>query len=246
MNDQDAIDQVAVFKMIVKDAGSRIHAAWGYVANYDPATNQVQVTLPSYQQGWVPNNAAQNAPLVSPWMPLGTPYAGKSYGFECYPDLNVPCLELVIDEATGSSLSAVLFHNNTFPAIGGLQQGECQLVSKAGKSLKFTAGGQTVFNGGSTPVAVQGSTVTHAHGLYAYNTTVAAALTSLASSPPATIALLIPALAAIFTTLAGLTPPLTPTSVTDTAGAALTNATSAAVDSGQGAQDILMPSAGGS
>jgi len=206
MNDQDAIDQVAVFKMIVKDAGSRIHAAWGYVANYDPATNQVQVTLPSYQQGWVPNNAAQNAPLVSPWMPLGTPYAGKSYGFECYPDLNVPCLVLVIDEATGSSLSAVLFHNNTFPAIGGLQQGECQLVSKAGKSLKFTAGGQTVFNGGSTPVAVEGSAV----DLTALVNAVNAACSGVTGYNPIVVV---------------------PTST---------------VKTGQGAQDILMPSAGGS
>ena len=127
-----------------------------------------------------------------------------------------------------------MLYNQSYQPPGGVQPGERIIQGQGGKSLKW---GQSalIANGGSTPVAVEGSTVTHDHTLTAFLTAFAAACTAAGSAPPLTGI----ALGEIISTL--ISPA---TGSTDTAGNGGT--TPAAVDVGQGAQDFHAPGPGGS
>jgi hypothetical protein len=48
---------------------------YGHIANYDPAAHKVRCIVPSMQD-------EEGNPLLSPWMPIGSPWAGAGYGIQ--------------------------------------------------------------------------------------------------------------------------------------------------------------------
>jgi hypothetical protein len=225
---------------------------WGYVAAYDVDTHSIKAVLPTFRTTG-PGGVLQ--PVVTDWIQLGTPWAGDGFGDQMAPyaasatPANPGAGEQVqiaiISGATGASYAPAMLFNQTYGPPGGIAPGERIIQSQGGKSVKFGID-QVIVNAGETPVAVEGSTVTHEHGLYSYNTVLAGLINDLSTLDPpiTTVAELIPALVTIFTELAGTEP--VPASITDVAGNMEEGAvTPAAVDVGQGAQDFFAPSPGG-
>jgi hypothetical protein len=228
---QVAQDQLGVIQM----------ATWGYIAAYDVNTNTVQLVLPTFRRA--DPNTGEPVPIVTGWIQLGTPWAGNGIGMQFYPQKcaatpqdptqGEQVLVLVIERTTGVSVSACMLFNNPFPVIdSSLQPGEGILKSGGGATLKLDASGNVIFQGGSTPVAVEGSRTTgHQHAL----TQLKAAIATYISANPT----------------CGLATP--PTGATTDVGADLETILAAAdtdtqtdtVATGQGAQDVLAPSAGG-
>lgn len=223
----EADDFVHLARQVAQDQLGVIQlATWGYVAGYDANTNTIQAVVPTFRK---PDPlTGEPIPVVTGWIPLGTPWAGDGIGMQFSPKKQSATpqdptqgeqvLILVIERTTGVSVSACMFFNNPFPVIDtSLQPGEGIIKSGGGATLKLDANGKVILQGGSTPVAVEGSkTSGHQHGLAAL-------------------------VAAINTACAGcagfLAIPVTPEIQSDTQ--------TDGIAAGQGAQDVLAPAAGG-
>jgi hypothetical protein len=235
---QDVIDQVALMRMIARDElGQGVHAAFGYIQNYYTATGTADIALPSYQ------NPLTAKPLIAQNVAVGSPFVGSGYGLEIYPEVGTPCLLVVVNKDSNITVSATLLWNQANQPVGGLNPGELRITSKSGSRVYFDGNGNVKINNGSTPVAVEGSKVTHIHGLSVFFAALAAEIAAyIAANPPSAASMGATDLAAIFAalamTMAG--PPVTGTDIAGTNGP-----TPSAVDSGQGAQDVLAPTPGG-
>ncbi len=192
-------------------------ALWGYIADYDPDTNAVKVSLPMLTPAKTPNQ-----PFVTGWMPLGTPCAGKNYGLQFYPEVGTPCVVLFLNRDEGDVCVGFCLYNDILPPSGLTRDpGSIELRSKGGGngigSIYISASGTIQMQQGTTPVAVEGSaTAGHQHGMTAYTTALTAALAAATPSVALTFA----------------SPPDTD-KATDT------------IAVGQGAQSVLAPAPGG-
>lgn len=229
---------VHALKQIARDeVGPIIASTWGYVAAYDADNNLIQAVLPTFRE----MGQVGLQPAVTDWIQLGTPTTLGQFTPQAVnatpanPTGGDQVLITIMSSQTGISVAACCFNNNSFPCGGNAAQGEHYLASLGGKSIKWGQD-QIIINAGSTPVAIEGSQVTHHHTLDTFLTAFAAACTAAGSSP-----LTGTDLGSIITAL--MSPPGV-ADITDTAGNAGT--TPSAVDVGQGAQDFFAPSAGGS
>lgn len=236
-----ADDFVLLIKQTAQEQiGSVRTATLGYVAGYDPTTATITAVVPSYCSP-DPQTGAPTPVVVGP-IRLGTSWAGNGIGLQVAPakagatpqdpTQGEPVLIVQLGHGTGISVAAVMLFNATFaPPDTALAAGDAILKGAGGATIKLQ-GGNIVIQGGSTPVAVEGSKTTHQHGLSTFVDALVTALNTDGSAP-----LTGTSLAAIFS---GLTPapPAPSTAVTDSADAP--------VVAGQGAQDVLAPGPGGS
>ena len=219
----DADDLIHLIKQVARDeVGTPTLVTWGYVSAYDASTHSIRAILPTFR---TPGPNGLQA-IQTDWIQLGTPWSGNGFGDQMSPyaagatQSNPAGGEQVqisiVSTVTGASVATAMLYNQSYQPPGGVQPGERIIQGQGGKSLKW---GQSalIANGGSTPVAVEGSTVTHDHTLTAFLTAFAAACTAAGSAPPLTGI----ALGEIISTLI-------------------------AVDVGQGAQDFHAPGPGGS
>jgi hypothetical protein len=251
MSDSGFQDLTGVIRAIARDElATSTRAAWGYVVAYDPTTALVQVRLPVYQ------DPSTSTIATTPWIPLGSPYVGGSYGLECYPELGTPCLVYIVETQSGAGLAAVLLHNKNVQAPGiAVNPGEFAVSTKSGsvlymdqdgnvevhaKNLKVTASSEVTLStqtGADTPVAVEGSTVTHYHTLETFVTGLIAAFSAKPSAPTLTSGAIATILSTAFPAF-----PAESAALTDIAGTEGT--TVSQVDAGAGAQNVLAPPPG--
>lgn len=184
-------------------------ALWGYVFAYNPTNHAVQVQLPEYE-----HPATPGSPLITGWMPLGTPLAGSNYGIRFAPEQGTPCVVLFVGRSSGDACAAFCLFSDVVAGPGTtLTPGQVELVGKGQERILLDGSGNVVFQHGTTPVAVEGSqTAGHSHDLSAMVSAVNTACKNVAgySSIPTT-------------------PPTLTGSQTDT------------IATGWGAQDVLAP-----
>lgn len=230
-------DLVRAMKQVARDeVGHQAIATWGYVSAYDSDTHSIKAILPSFRSTGA---NGELEPIETDWIQLGTPWSGDGFGDQMAPYAAAATPDnpaggeqvqiTIVSSATGASVATAMLFNTSFSPPGGVDAGERIIQSQAGKSVKW--GDKIIVNGGSTPVAVEGSTATHTHPLSALLNALETAVTSAAiPSGPAAGAVLAATLATALTTLASTMN---------------TDSKAAAIDSGQGAQDFVAPSAGG-
>lgn len=230
---------VHLIKQLARDeVGHQTFATWGYVAAYDVATHSIKAVLPTFRATG-PNGELQ--PIVTDWIQLATPWSGDGFGDQMSPyaaaatpqdpSLGEQVQISIISSTTGASVATAMLFNTKYPPPGGINPGERILKSQAGNfvligqdQVQISADAKSVvvnqddvvINGGDTPVAVEGSTATHDHGLA---TLIAAINTGLSAAASGTYT------------------PVSPSIVTAE--------TAAAIDAGRGAQDFLAPAPGG-
>jgi hypothetical protein len=241
MSAADADALLHTIKQVAREEMGHVkHNTLGYVSAYDVDTHSVRLVVPSFR---VRGPSGELEAYQTDWIPLGTPWAGDGFGDQvspfaaaaspASPGAGEQVILQLIEEDNGFSVAGCFFFNTAYPPPGGIDPGERILKSQGGKSLKL-GNDALVANEGSTPAAVEGSTVTHEHSLVALLTSLGSAIAALPTITPT-------ALGAIFTAAA------VPATVTDTAGSLAHGAlTPAAVDSGAGAQDVLLPGPGDS
>lgn len=226
------VELVHLFKNVSNDSPERVASTFeGFINSYDKSNNTVTV--------WIPYLTNPNTPdksFVTPPLPFGTPMVGNGYGVRFYPPFGMPCLVLFVERTVGTAVVCIPHYNDALPPNADvnfnedLQPGELEIVGvpSAGggrsASVKLDANGQLLLNGHNktttgVPVAVEGSTATHHHGLQQFFTAIEAALNLIGSTP-----LTGTSLAGVFTGLTGTT--------------GETDDTSAAIDTGQGAQSV--------
>ncbi len=167
MTTLEADELLHLIKQVCRDEmGDGQRTTLGYISAYDSPTHQVKVMIPTFRTSDADGNPQ---PVVTDWIPLGSVWVGNGFGMQIAPYYAAATAAnpgsgeqvqlVVIDDENGLSVAAQYFYNTTFPPPGGLQPGEALLQHQSGRSIKFTAGGKIVVNGGSTPVAVEGSGV---------------------------------------------------------------------------------------
>jgi hypothetical protein len=249
-------DLIALIRGIARDeiGVQNITRLWGYVDGYDPINNNVQVLLPQLQRGLFTSTGQ----VVSPWLPLATPMVGPGYGLRYSPPVGTPCYVEVIDTDNGAMACAGLLYNVANAPFPGkffgedLAAGELEVVGPGGASLGIKlstqyngsayAGTALYLNGANapadaaTPIAVEGSCVTHGHTLYIFIQALTAALNVIGATP-----LTGTSLATVFAGLTGANA-MTDTAGDESLGPQVT--THAAIDTGQGVQSVLSLPAG--
>jgi hypothetical protein len=88
---------------------------YGHVASYDPTQHRVQCIVPSMTD-------QDGTPLLSPWMPLGTPFSGNGFGVQVIlqggasatnPTAGEQVLISVFDRQRGVSAVPCMFYHGT-------------------------------------------------------------------------------------------------------------------------------------
>lgn len=266
------IDQIVhLIKNLARDEiGHTQSSYFGYVSSYDKQTGAIQLRIPQLRNGDNSEFVTPPIPLgtwmsgngfgFQYWPAVGTPCemkvvskdGGSSIaGVLLYNDKFLPPFAQDVNFSENdfgfqhkSGSYGVFFGSViTFSAVDRLVLQN----SVSNKNVTITAGTKPVVsvNGGSIPVAVEGSTVTHYHGLAALFSVLATEITTYTTAnPPSGASMGTTDLAAIFAAVA--TTLATGASGTDIAGnSAFGGLTPAAVDAGQGAQDFVAPSPGG-
>ena len=230
--------------------GSPTYALFGRVASYDPTTDRTQVQVVH----WGPTQ--QDQLIIS--IPTSGEMKGDGYGDYFYPDEGTLCLVLLVERSTGDSISLQLLNDdvNQPPSWGSgiaakLTPGERIIWSKSGFLARFNAAGKLQLgstSGGTTPVAVEGSSVTHNHTLVQFYAELATAIANyIIANPPTAASCGLTDVAAIFAALAAPTPVPTDTAGDTTMPGVLTTAVvDTATEGTGGAQSVLAPGPGGS
>ena len=107
----------------------------GIIQSYDPSTQRVKVTIPCL--------ADENGnPTLSPWMPLGSPWAGNGFGMQVAPLGGEEVIVDLIERGRGVTACAYMVFNNThLPPQQGLSGGEAIIQHSSGSFVRFFADG---------------------------------------------------------------------------------------------------------
>jgi hypothetical protein len=132
-------------------------AVTGHVTSYDPTTHAVKVAIPTFRlaQGVGPASEATvtNADgtgdvIISPWIPLGTPWAAKGAGMQVAPHPGTTPTAgdqamIVIEEreAGMSCVACLTFNDINQPPDATLKAGEAVLKHDSGTLIKFFQNG---------------------------------------------------------------------------------------------------------
>jgi phage gp45-like len=113
---------------------------YGTISNYDPNIHRVRVQIPSMRD-------ENDNMTLSPWMPLGTPWAGNGFGLQVAPKGGEQCVVLLITAAIGVSATAFMTFNNSFlPPLASLQPGEAILKHGTGSFIRLHTNGDIEVN----------------------------------------------------------------------------------------------------
>lgn len=114
--------------------------AYGHITNYDPTLQRVRVQFPTICD-------ELGNPALSPWMPLGTVWAGNGFGLQVAPVGGEQVVVLLIDNKRGVQASATMTYNQTLlPPVPGLIAGEAVLWHESGSFLYFHTSGEIEMN----------------------------------------------------------------------------------------------------
>lgn len=223
-------------------AANKVAVLEGRIDAYDQANGTVDIVLAQY---YTPGN-----PPYKVTVPYGLFMAGNGYGDYFYPEPGQSCVILAFaDAGDGGWVQVALTHDTLNPPAnftgsgiaGPLQPGDRAIYAKGDWLIRAGSGkiqlGSTGA-GGTTPTAVEGSYVTHAHTLTTFLALLAAEIATYISANPSTAAMCgLTDVAAVFAALVA--------AQTDIAGNPLAGGlTPSATDVGQGAQSVLLPAPG--
>ena len=117
---------------------------YGHISNYDPKTHKVRVILPTIRDEF-------NMPVLTGWMPLGTPFGGSGWGFQWAPYTGATQTQPTLGEQVkvsmndrGSGLGAapcMFWNDSNPPPMPGLGAGEAVLFHKSGSRVYLHANG---------------------------------------------------------------------------------------------------------
>lgn len=110
-----------------RQAGQVMVAMSGLITSVDPKKYMAKVTL-------------ELLGIETGWLPLGTFYAGKSFGLVALPDLKTE-VTVIFEQGDLNSGKIVCCHFNDEDPPPGLQPGEAILHHKKGSIMKFAANG---------------------------------------------------------------------------------------------------------
>lgn len=121
---------------------------WGYVASYDPKRHYVTVIVPNYRD---PDTGEA---VVSPWMPLGSPWVGNGFGMKfapfggatsAKPSAGEACQVSLIERETGVCWGANLMYNDVMQSpLPAIAAGEGLIQHKSGSRIYFRADGSII------------------------------------------------------------------------------------------------------
>lgn len=166
------------FAHMIKQAASQQNDqprpfAFGHIASYDPKTGRVRVIIPTLR-------GDDGTPVLTPWMKLGTAFAGNGFGLQVAPEggasfdnptAGEQVLVSIIDADSGTSLAAsMLFSDAQLPPFPDMVGGEFGLQAKGGSFVRLKAdkslvldtsagGGNVVVNAGTGKVQVTGAEI---------------------------------------------------------------------------------------
>lgn len=113
---------------------------YGHIATYDPKTHRVRLVLPSVRD-------EDDVPVLTGWMPLGSPAAGNGWGFQIAPmggaTVENPtggelCSVQRVDRQIGVQVCASMVWNQVnVPPFTDLMPGEVGLMSQGGSSIRL-------------------------------------------------------------------------------------------------------------
>lgn len=166
---------------------------YGHIANYDPKTHRVRCILPSVRN-------EDGVPVLTGWMPLGSPSAGNGWGMQAAPmggatTENPTGGELVqvqrFDRIFGvGSVAAQVWNQVNVPPFTDLKPGEIGVKSQGGSSIRFkedksiaiaSEQNLSVSAQGDVTFTVQGSTTINSTGNCTLNSQGNLALTAMGS-----------------------------------------------------------------
>ena len=215
------IDADAVIHLIKQAARAEVGEietlAIGYSSDYDDTTHSVQVVIPSFR---VKGPNGEKQPYVSDWMPLGTDWAGAGYGDQVAPGETDATPE---NPGAGDQVLVLMIGNQT-----GFSAAGCFFFNAVnqppggvdpGERIMKSKGGKSWKIGNNALVGNGGSTPAAVEGSKVDLTTLIQAINTACTGVTGYVPILVP-----------------PTP----------GAPTAAIASGQGAQDVLFPAAGGS
>lgn len=168
-------DLHSIIKMVAEQqVGNHRAFAYAHIASYDPTLHRVRVVFPTLRNG-------DGAPVLSPWMPLATVWAGAGFGMQVAPyggasitdpTAGEPCVIELIGRKFGAAATAHLYFNGQVtPPLTTLQPGEALLQHKTGSLLHFlttgdvqltTAGNLSATVGGNLTATVTGTAAVYA------------------------------------------------------------------------------------
>ena len=132
---------VQIIKQVAAQQQDNRFFAYGNIAqgSYDATTHRVKVVFASLRDDY-------GNPVISPWMPLGSPWVGNGYGMQAAPVGGEQCVVELISRQRGTHVCAYLVYNYASPAPGGLNAGEAILKHQSGSFIKFHANGDIETN----------------------------------------------------------------------------------------------------
>lgn len=119
---------------------------FGHVTSYDPKRHLVKLVLPTFPVADPQTGAVSANPIISPWMQLGTPWAGAGWGFQGAPQVGgtgpnnfgTQCAVFAVDNRSSVSFSACMFYTNDELAPDAtLLPGEAAITHSSGTVAKF-------------------------------------------------------------------------------------------------------------
>ncbi len=140
---------------------------YGHIATYDAATHKVRCIIPSLRD-------ADNAPVITPWLNLGSMWVGAGWGMQFAPlggaSVGNPTageqVQIVLaDRERGVMAVPALYFTDAMLPPGGLSAGEAVLRHRTGTFLKFHASGDVEANAqGNVVVTATGNATVTAGG----------------------------------------------------------------------------------
>jgi phage gp45-like len=131
--------------------GDEVPFSIGHVIAYDPTSNEVQVVFPSFPVIDPISGAPTGQYATSPWVQLGTPWAGNGWGFQAAPEVGdaiapfsgTQCVVFQRNRNGVEGLAAVLLYTQQdVPADTELLAGEAILRHSTGTRMKFHQNGE--------------------------------------------------------------------------------------------------------
>ena len=123
---------------------------FGHVTSYDPKRHLVKVALPSFNVLDPQTGAVASNPIISPWMQLGSPWAGDGWGFQGAPNVGgtgpdnygTQCAIFAVDNNSSVSFTATMLYTNVeLPPDATLLPGEAVLQHQTGTKIKLKSTG---------------------------------------------------------------------------------------------------------
>lgn len=166
-------------------------AVFGHVATYDPVRHAVRCIVPSLRD-------ADDAPLETPWLPLGSIWVGSGWGVQIAPKGGASATNptggeqvqiAMFDRERGVMATPCLFFTDAMLPPGGLQAGEALFRHETGTFLKFDAAGDLLMTttakfevtaAGDVDVTTQGNATVTASGNASVTATGTATVTAAA------------------------------------------------------------------